>query len=168
MSGWSLYELATQEYELLTEAINHFVEAGDTQEDAVQKSVAAIDLLTEKKVISYACIIKQLEAEAEAIEKQEKMFQTRRKSAENKATLLRARMIELLPHEQKWKAAEAEVSFRKSKACEITELDAIPTAFRRNIPATWAPEKNEIMEELKAGKEVPGARIKENWSVTIK
>jgi len=167
MPGFGLYDLATQEADILQAAIDKFMEAGDTQEVAVEKAVAAVDLLVEGKVIAYACVIKMLEAEAEAIKSEEARLLARRKSAQNKATALRLQMIDLLPHDQKWKAPTAEVSFQASKAVQVTELDKIPAEFRRVIPETWAPDKTAIRDALKSAP-VPGAEIVTHWSVTIK
>ena len=169
MAGFSLYDLVNEEYAILEEAIRLRMEAGDTQEEATSKAVATLDMMTNDKVIAYACLVKSLDATAEAIKTEESRLAQRRKQSENTAERLRARMVDLLDHSAKYEDAKAVVSFRKSVAVVVeTEADKLPPEFVRIIPASLAADKTALAKALKAGTVIPGAVLEDRWNVSIK
>jgi hypothetical protein len=46
-----------------------------------------------------------------------------------------------------------------SESVDITDPQALPSFYERTIPATNVPDKNAIKSALKAGLEVPGAKL---------
>ena len=55
-----------------------------------------------------------------------------------------------------------------AKVMVITDKELIPGDYRKEIPATWEPDKDRIRAALEVGKEIPGAKLEENgYSLTI-
>ena len=57
------------------------------------------------------------------------------------------------------------ISYRQSTKCDVTDPEAIPLEYTR---VKSEPELNKIKEALKAGEQVPGARLSFNYSLQIK
>jgi hypothetical protein len=60
------------------------------------------------------------------------------------------------------------LSTRKSESVNITNESLIPLSYIHEIPVQLKPDKNAIKKDLKAGKAVPGAELKENDNLVIK
>lgn len=166
----SLFDLTQNEVTLLEPLIERLQEEqGLSYEQAVEQAVSAIDNLTKEKVIGYAVVIKNWQAEAEAIEKEVTRLKQRQQAKENATERLKARMVELLDHTQKWEGPEARVSFRRSESIDIQiGLEHLPIDCIRTQPETKSADKAKLKELIKAGHEIPGVKVKENWSVVIK
>ena len=110
-----LYEIA-EEYENLLAAID----AGEIPEEALADTLESIETLLDDKADNIACLIKNLEAESEAIKAEEKRLAERRKAKENRAESLKAYLSATLIKSGKLKVETARnsISFRSSeKVC---------------------------------------------------
>jgi hypothetical protein len=82
-------------------------------------------------------------------------------------TLSRA-MAKVAPDQRTWKLAGHTVARRKSEAVVIdVPIDELPAAFKKTRTETIV-SKTDIKAALKAGNPVPGARIEERLSWSIK
>ena len=48
---------------------------------------------------------------------------------------------------------------KAGKMVEITDEEALPVEYQTLIPASWNINKRQILKDLKAGIEIPGARL---------
>lgn len=74
----TLYELTGQFLE-----VNEMAENGEIDEETMQDTLESIECEIEVKAENYAKVIKNLEADAEMLEKEEARFHARRKTIEN-------------------------------------------------------------------------------------
>lgn len=132
---------------------------GDTTE------LDALQIQRDEKVENIACLIKNLKAEAEAIQNEERKLKARRQACENHAEWLKRYLANSLQGE-KFKSARVSISWRKSQAVEVEDVWKLPEEFVRM--ADPEPNKTAIKEALKAGIEVPGAELVDNLNMTIR
>ena len=132
---------------------------GDTAE------LDALQIEMDEKVENIACLIKNLKAEEEAIQNEERKLKSRRQACENHAEWLRRYLANSLQGE-KFKSARVSISWRKSQAVEVEDVWKLPAEFIRM--ADPEHKKTEIKEALKAGIEVPGAELVDNLNMTIR
>ena len=196
--GFSLFDLTsdTVQHDLLERALELAEQDGLGQEAAMEAALAAVDQLTKDKVIAYALRILQWEGEA-AVLKADIARQQRRKAArETMADGLKARLVNLLPHDQVYEDTRAKVSFRNYPVLDIPNIDALPTEFVEEVPASKkvtdmvklkvaaiqsvTEYEAQVAAHLAAGlsmdeavKEaaprlLKGVTVKENWKVQIK
>ena len=58
---------------------------------------------------------------------------------------------------------------KPSKMVEITSEDDLPVSYQTMVPASWKINKKQILDDLKAGIEIPGAKmIDSKQGLTIK
>lgn len=124
------------------------------------------------KLEGVACWVKNLEAEADAIEKEKKALMQREKAARNKAESLKRWLAEALQGE-KLTTAKAAVSFRKSEAVEFANQDlfVVWASEAHNDLLTYKspePNKTVIKQMLKAGGALPGVQLVERQNISIK
>ena len=132
---------------------------GDTAE------LDSLQIARDEKVENIACLIKNMKAEAEAIQNEERKLKSRRHACENHAEWLKRYLANNLQGE-KFKSARVSISWRKSQAVEVENVWQLPKEFVRM--ADPEPNKTAIKEALKAGLEVPGAELVDNLSMTIR
>ena len=118
----------------------------------------------DKKIENTALWIKNLQAEAEALKAEKMAFAERQKSAENKINSLKKYLSDYLAG-QKFETAKAKISFRKSEAVEIADLDKIPQEY---LKVTYAADKTAIKSALRNGVAIEGAEIVQNNNISIK
>jgi|SRR5581483_5033044 len=105
-----------------------------------------------QKCLDIACLIKNTEAEADAIRIEEKRLAARRKAAESKAEWLRSYLEKNMEPGTNLKDARAVIGWRKSTAVDVlVPADQLPDAFRRLVPATYTADKLAMKEALKTG-----------------
>ena len=120
----------------------------------------------EAKVDNIACWIKELEAEAEALKKQEEGFAVRRKRAERRAASLKDYLTFWVGGEN-MKLKRSEVRWRKSTSVTIMNENAIPETFKKQ-KITEVIDKTGIKNALKKGEAVDGATLTEKQNIQIK
>lgn len=138
----------------------------ETGEIFNSEALNALLMMREKKIENVVLWVKNLTAEADAIEKEKKALAEREKVARNKVESLKNWLIFALDGE-KFKTPLCAVSFRNTEKVAQMEGAEIPEEYRRvNIEVT--PNKEEIKKALKSGKEVKGFYLQPNRSITIK
>lgn len=127
----------------------------------------AFDLLQmekSEKLESIALAYKNFEADAAALAEQEKSFAERKSRAKKKAERCK-KLLERGLAGQKMETIFASVSYRKSVAVEITDLDALPFVF---TTTEIKPNKVKIQAAIDSGEIVPGAQIVTRNNIQIK
>jgi hypothetical protein len=118
----------------------------------------------DRKLEGIALAYKNFTAEAKALGEQKKSFAEREKAALNKAEKCR-KLLERGLAGQKMETPMVAVSYRKSTAVEITDLDALPFAYTFT---EIRPDKERITAALKNGETVPGADFVTRQNIQIK
>lgn len=139
---------------------------GETGEIIDADALAALSMERDKKVDGVALWIKNLLAEADALEAEKKAFEERAKAAKTKADSLKRYLTDTLGG-KKFKTTRVQVTFRPSHPVEITDESAIPKEYIVTKTET-APDKKAISEALKNGIAVPGARLGDVLNPQIK
>lgn len=137
------------------------------------EAFASLQMEREAKIENMALWYKDLTAEAKAIREEEKSLAERRKSAENKAERLKGYLDEALAGES-YKSAKVAVSYRRSKAVEISDESAVigelESSGRNDCIYYTAPRVNKVAlaHLLKDGGTVPGAELVERNNIQVR
>ena len=166
----TLYEIAT-EYKNFIEA----VENGDVPEEAINDTLESIQSLLEDKADNVACVIKNLNAEAEAIKAEETRLAERRKQKEATVDRLKTYLADMLTKSgyDKLETARNKMSFRKSEVVTIeNEAKFIEWAMNENrdLLTFKAPtiSKTAIKKALSEGQAFEGVSIESKANLQIK
>lgn len=125
----------------------------------------------ESKAESVAHVIRNLESMADAIKAYEAQQAERRKTFEARAERLREYLANCMQGigREKLETPSVSLSFRKSSAVVVDDQSLIPPAFMRQPePLPPSPDKKALGDALKAGQEVPGARLEHRKNLQIK
>ncbi len=160
----TLYEINAQIFELIDP------ETGELKD---YEAFAQLQMAREEKIENTILYIKNLEAEAEAVEAEEKRLKERREPLENKAKRLRVYVEDALGGEV-FKTARCAVSYRKSKALEMENQEAVAKWLEDNgfvdMVTYSAPtvSKRDVTDLIKRGVTIPGAELVERQSMQVK
>lgn len=155
----------------INEQILRCVKDGDMVVDTETGEVidaAALDALQmarDEKLTNIGKWILDLKADAKAIREREISLAERRKAKENKAEQLMDYMNMILAG-KKFECADFKASYRKSQAVEVTDVEKIPAPYL--IIQEPKVDKAGIKKALKAGEEVPGAKLVERNNLSIR
>lgn len=172
-----LYELAEQ-YRGFEEKLDIFVdmiENGDIDEQAFDDTLDMLTASLEDSVDACACAVKNMEAEAEAMEAEEKRLAKRRKARENAAERLRTYIAVSMQRagKDKVETARNRLSFRKSTRVYIPNEAAFvqyAMSCREDLLTYKAPtpDRVAIQRALQAGQMIPGALMEDHMNLQIK
>lgn len=129
------------------------------------EKLAALQMERKQKIRNICLWVKDLEAEAKALEEEEKKFAYRKKVAKNKLEGLKKFLAAYL-HGETVKEVEYTVSWRKSEALDIAENASIPDEFL--IPQPAQVNKVDLKKALKKGAVIEGVSIIERQNIQIK
>jgi hypothetical protein len=168
----NLYQI-TQEFQA---AVDLFVDAGDeavcdrevlpTLEDWLNETRDSLD----KKRLAVGAYIKNQQAEIDAIKVAEKELEARRKRKESSVEWLKQSLLNSLlsTDTQKVEGVEFDIKLRlNNPAVVITDEAAIPEDYT-HFKEVRSIDKKAIADDIKAGKEVPGAHLEQSKSLQIK
>lgn len=157
----SLYQIE-QEYLHLAELLT---DGELTPELEQQLTINKEQLQT--KGVCYGFIIKEMEAENEAIDNELKRLQRLKKSRSNAIDRLKGNLSQAMQLYglEELKTPILKINFRKSESVE-TDVN-LDSAFVKTT-ITTAPDKIAIKEAIKAGTLVEGARLVTNLNLQIK
>jgi hypothetical protein len=128
-----LYEINSQIEQLWQHADEAFdAEASPEHLDQLERLLKQSEVTLAEKAVAIACLIKGIEAEAEAIAEQELILRNRRKSLERQADWLRAYLAGNLTPGEKIKDPRVVISWRKSQNVQLlVDVERLPQKFRR-------------------------------------
>lgn len=122
----------------------------------------------EDKAVSYGYVIKKVEDEIEAIDKEMARLKTLKQKREKQAFLFRSRLTDAMGQfgYSEIKHALLKLWFRKSNPVEIFNEHEIPEEYMIR-KTTIDFNKPKIAQAIKEGKAVPGARVLEKKNLQI-
>lgn len=138
----------------------------ETGEIIDAEKLNALFMEKNQKIENIALWIKNLQADALAYKAEKDAFAARQKAAESKVESLKAWLVSALGG-QKFSTAKCAVSFRKSEAVQVDDVNSIPAEWTR-IKTTIEPDKTAIKAAIKAGQEITGCKLVENTNISIK
>lgn len=138
----------------------------ETGEIIDAEKLNALFMEKNQKIENIALWIKNLQADALAYKAEKDAFAARQKAAENKVESLKAYLVSALDG-QKFSTAKCAVSFRKSEAVQVDDVNSIPAEWIRT-KTTIEPDKTAIKAAIKAGQEITGCKLVENTNISIK
>lgn len=125
-----------------------------------------LNMAYEEKVENIACFIKNLTSDIADFKAEEANLAARRKALERKAEFLKRLLLDNMDG-QKFSTVKCAVSFRKSEAVQVDDVNHIPAEMLR-IKTTYEPDKTAIKAAIKSGREINGCKLVENTSIQIK
>ncbi len=149
------------------------VEAGEIPEEAIADTLESLEMAFEDKAENIACLIKELNAEAEAIKAEAANLTERAKSKANHAESLKKylAMSMTATGKDKIETARCKLSFRKSEKV-VTDESFIEWAINGHDYLLKFkapdPDKTAIKAFIKEGNEIVGAAIETNMSLQVK
>lgn len=138
----------------------------DTGEILNIQDLDDLQMAREQKIENVGLYIKNLEAEADAVENQEKVFADRKKRIRKKIEGLKGFLGYALQGEP-FKTDKVVMSFRRSESVHITDEYLIPDEYK-TFTVVKKPDKTVIKKALKDGKEIMGCELVEKSNVQIK
>jgi len=161
----SLYELAAD----YRHALDELTASDDLPEQAIADTLEGLQGAVEEKALNVARYIRNLEAEAAAIDAAKQRMEARAKATANQAK----RLKDYLRHELertglKPKASDLALSIQKNPpSVQINDQAHLPADYLETITTTRA-RKKEILEALKAGAVIPGAQLNQSTRLVIR
>lgn len=143
----------------------------DLPDEAVRDTLESLSGELETKATSVAFVARNLESLAASIKEAEAAMQTRRKALEGRAAHLRAYLLQnmQLAGVQKIEGPYLRLSIKNNPAAvEVFDSAMIPAEYMRHPePPPPVPDKKALAMVLKAGHEVPGARLTHSQRLDI-
>jgi hypothetical protein len=158
----SLYEL-TEDWQLVWDM-------DELDSETWYDTLEAIEAEWENKADGYAQMFTLLDAQEAAIEKEEKRLAALKRTVRNKRTRLKDGLFEAMIKTGKRKFETALHKFRiqkNAKSVKVTDEAALEAAKDYWTPQPDKLDRKAVLEDLKAGKEVPGAELQQTESLRI-
>ena len=164
----SLYEIDSRIREILDSIYDAADENGEVGEIDLTE-LTELQEARQVKLENIALYVKNLAVEASAIKEEENTLADRRKRLERKCERLKGILINAMKEDgnKKITSPRFEAVLRDSKKTEITDESLIPEEYL-NIKVTKTPDKTAIKKAIEEGKQVAGAQVVDNTTITIK
>ena len=138
----------------------------DTGEILNIQDLDDLQMAREQKIENVGLYIKNLEAEADAVENQEKIFADRKKRIRKKIEGLKGFLGYALDGKP-FKTDRVVMSFRRSESVHITDEYLIPDEYKL-FTVVKKPDKKVLKDALKKGKDIMGCELVEKQNISIK
>lgn len=169
----TLYEISDK-----YRAFMAMVDSGEIEDaDAITDTLDSIQQEFDAKVDNIACLYKNLVGQADMIEDEAKRQMDRAKHKRNVADRLKEYLAANLQSigQEKFENERACISFRRSKALDITDEDALYGSLEAagrldlvRIVTERKYDKTAIKKEISSGASFDGAVLRENKNIQIK
>lgn len=159
--GMTLYQLEDALYQA-HEAVSDALEAGVDPPAAALATINEYALAAADKRDACGAVLRRLDAEMDYGRAEIQRLTRLVAARENAAARLRGMILAIMQQHQVTKIKGNTTTFTVVQSPPHVEVDEnadLPPELRRVIPERWEPDKVKIREELKAGNEVPGARL---------
>ncbi len=144
----------------------------DLDDATLADSLEAVQWPIAVKARNIGALVTEIEAQADAVLQVEARVVARRKALQARAKRLREYLLAGMQAAgvDKIEHPEAVVSIRKNPAAlEVFDERQVPAEFMRQPePPPPAPDKTAIKDAIKAGRDVPGARLVQGVRLEIK
>jgi len=160
----TIYEIDKRLQEAFDRAVD--VETGEINEEAYAE-FEQLEMARKDKIENVAMWIKDLDAFGESLAKEIDTLSRRLVANEKKIDRLKSYLTEVCGGE-KFETPRVKISFRTSQSVDITDETKIPDDMFVEQPAVKKVSKKLIMEKLKAGENVEGARLLEKQNIQVK
>ena len=159
MTLYEMTEAQKQLYELMT--------SGEIDEEVYADTLEGMGIA--EKIEGYCVVDNELSGDLQKIESEIERLNEKKKSIENNIKRLRARLGDCLlsMNTKSYAAGTFTVKRRETQQVIIDDLQKIPAEFLKTR-VSETPNKTLIKERIKEGKEVSGAHLQTNQSITIK
>lgn len=163
----SLYEINSELQKAINEMFEQalFSETGEVSQETADK-VSELQMARDEKVDNIGAYIKNLKSDVVAIKTEMDNLKDRMDSKKKKIEYLENYLSDILGGE-KFESARVKISYRKSEAVMIPDMEALDEEFIKTKTETVA-DKAAIKEALKAGQEVHGAYLETKNNIQIK
>ena len=162
-----LYEIS----QAIENAIEYDAETGEITPES-EGRLMALEMDRKTKASDTACLIKSLDAEREAIDREMERLGERSDALTHRATWLRSYLAQWLPEGEKIEDARVRLTVKATTAVEVEDKpDLMMLGWPEDclkITTTVRPAKTAIREHLEAGETIEGARIVINKHVVIR
>lgn len=159
----NLFELTENYVKFFTEFEN-----ADEVTEEMQEIADNLNVEIEEKCDNYGKMIRNLEADVEAFKNQEKIFNEKRKSAENKVKWLKQNLQASMELQGRKKVKTDLFNFNIQKnapSLEITDEKNIDDSYYR---IERILNKRELLNDIKEGLIVDGVELKQTESLRIR
>ena len=114
-------------------------------------------------------VAQEMEENAKALNEEIARLTVRKKAFQDRAQAIKERVAQSMSNadEKRVENSTARITLTRSKSVDIVDETELPLQFLRT-KTTVEADKKAIGEKLKAGEEVPGARLVENLNVRLK
>lgn len=163
----ALYEIAAEYRDAATKLAELDLDA-----QTITDTLEGLSGDLETKAQNVAFFVRNLQSTAAAIKQAESDMAARRKAMENRADSLTRYLLESMTVAgiEKIECPHFRLAIKNNPAAvEIFEPGLVPASFMRTPePPPPSPDKTAIKEALKAGQDVPGARLTSGQRLEIK
>lgn len=158
-----LYEIEADIEDLIELDADRFV-SGETGEIVSREAFDALQIEWTQKIEGVACGYKNEMAEAEAIKKEEKRLEERRKRHEKKAEGYKA-FLQTVLDGRKFETSKVSITQNKSKRCDWNgNTEGLAKYLKPQEPKF---DRARALADLKAGIEVPNCTLVDTTSISI-
>lgn len=165
----NLYQIDSKIYDLLTLPESEIVDEDGVVIRDVWKELEELQGERTDKLINSMRVAQEMDEAAKALNEEIARLTVRKKYFEARAHKIRAHVAISMnnANEKRVENTTARITLIRSKSVDIVDETEIPLELLRTKTVVEA-DKKAIGERLKAGEEVPGARLVENLSVRLK
>jgi len=158
----TLYEMNAAQKELY-----ELITSGEIDGEVYADTLEGIGIA--EKIEGYCVVENELAGDLQKIESEIERLNAKKSAIENNIKRLRARLGDCLfsMDTTKFNAGTYTVYRRETQQVVIDDLQKIPAEFMKT-KVSETPNKTLIKERIKAGKEIAGAHLQANQSITIK
>lgn len=153
----------------LTGAYLHIQNMIEEGAEGLEDTLEALNDALEDKAEGYGRVIRNLEAQANALREEEKRLADRRRSIENNIKKLKENLQASMKFMGKTKIKTNLFSFSIAKnppTVKVIDIRAIPAKYL--IPQEPKPDKKGILEAMKNGEDVPGVEIERSEGLRMR
>ena len=137
--------------------------------EGLDEILATVEGALEEKLEAYAMVIRNIESDVEGLKAEEKRLGDRRKTMENGIKRMKVSMQEAMSSTGEKKIQGEKFTFTVQKnppSLKVVDEELIPRNFFTDVAPIL--DKKALMEELKAGRVMPGAQIQQGESLRIR
>ena len=165
----NIYQIDSQIYDLLTLPESEIVDEDGVVIRDVWKELEELQGERTDKLINSMRIAQEMDETAKALNEEIARLTVRQKYFEARAKKIREHVAISMnnANEKRVENTIARITLTRSKSVDIVDETELPLQFLRT-KTTVEADKKAIGEKLKAGEEVPGARLVENLNVRLK